>query len=160
MATVTKKYLPQEQQFGGAPYGNATTLQFNLTTNASGVLVSSDSASAVGIGDVVRIGILPAGCRLNDALAIVSDAFTATATAKIGFAYVDGVDSTSVPQDDDYFFAALAYNAAGRTRAANTAVVPVTLPKAAYLIVTNQVAALNAVGVLDVLVECVLNGAP
>lgn len=160
MATVTKKYLSQEQQFGGAPYGNSTTLQFNLTTTSAGAVSNGDSTSAVGIGDVVRIGVLPAGAKLIDSLAIVSDAFTAVATCKIGFAYVDGVDSTAVPQDDDYFYAALAYNAVGRTRAANTGVVPVTLPKDAYLIVTNAGAALDAVGVLNVVVEAVLTGAP
>lgn len=161
MATVTKKYLSQEQQFGGAPYGNGTTLQFNLTTNASGYAVNSDTAAAIGIGDVVRIGILPAGARLHDALAIVSDAFTASTTAKIGFAYVDGVDSTAVPQDDDYFFVAgLAVNAVGRTRATNTGVAPLTLPKDAYVILTNAGAAHASVGILDLLVECVLVGAP
>jgi hypothetical protein len=35
----------------------------------------------------------------------------------VGFEYVDGVDDTTVPQDDDYFFAALAINAsAARAR--------------------------------------------
>lgn len=161
MATVTKKYLSSEQQFGGTPYGNSTTLQFNMTTNASGVVSNGDSASAVAISDVVRLGILPAGARLHDALAIVSDAFAASTTAKIGFAYVDGVDSTSVPQDDDYFFAAgLATNAAGRTRSTNTGVAPVTLPKDAYVILTNAGANHSAAGVLDLLVECVLVGAP
>jgi len=161
MATVTKKYLPQEQQFGGTPYGNGTTLQFNLTTTAAGAVSNGDSTSAVGIGDVVRMGILPAGARLHDALAIVSDAFTAATTAKIGFAYVDGVDSTSVPQDDDYFFVAgLATNALGRTRSTNTGVAPITLPKDAYVILTNAGAAHASVGILDLLVECVLVGAP
>lgn len=161
MATVTKKYLTQEQQFGGAPYGNGTTLQFNLTTLATGAVANGDSTSAVGIGDKVRMGILPAGAKLHDSLAIVSDAFTASTTAKIGFEYVDGVDSTAVPQDDDYFFVAgLATNAAGRTRGTNTAVAPIVLPKDAYVILTNAGAAHASVGVLDLLVECVLNGAP
>ena len=44
MATVTKKYLTQEQQFGGTPYGNGTTLQFNLTTTAAGAVYSMSSA--------------------------------------------------------------------------------------------------------------------
>ena len=82
-------------------------------------------------------------------LAIVSDAFTAATTAKIGFAYVDGVDSTSVPQDDDYFFlAGLATNALVRTRSTNTGVAPITLPKDAYVILTNAGAAHASVGVL------------
>ena len=114
-----------------------TVREFTFETNSSGVYVDSDTTTAVGNGDKVRVGVLSAGMRLHDALAIVSDAFRASSTAKIGFEYVDGVDSTDVPQDDDYFFAALALDAAGRTRAANTGVRPVTLPKDAYLIVTN-----------------------
>lgn len=160
MATITKKKVLNQTQFGGAPYGNAARLSFRFATSAAGVFTDSDTAAAVGNGDKVRLGVLPAGLRIEDALAIVSDAFTATATAKIGFEYVDGVDSTTVPQDDDYFFAALAYNAVGRTRANNTAVAPVTLPKDAYLTLVNQAAALNAVGVIDLTVEGVLTGAP
>lgn len=161
MATITKKYLPAEQQFGGTPYGNATTLPFNLTTNATGAATPSDVATGIAVGDVVRIGILPAGAKLIDALVIVSDAFTAAVTAKIGFAYVDGVDSAAVPQDDDYFFlAGLAINSQLRTRSTNLAVAPVTLPKDAYLIVTTAGAANAAVGVLDVIVDTVLTGAP
>lgn len=159
MATITKKNVRKLQQYA-APQGNAWKDRFTFATNASGVFVDSDVAAAVGNGDVVRIGVLPAGLELHDALAIVSDAFTAVSTAKIGFAYVDGVDSTAVPQDDDYFFAALAYNAAGRTRAANTAVAPVTLPKDAFLIVTNGGAAQAAAGILDVIVEGIHKGTP
>lgn len=161
MATITKKQITSQNQHGGVPYGNLTRLPFKFAANASGYFLDSDTpAAAVGIGDKVRLGILPAGMRLEDMLAIVSDAFTALATAKIGFEYVDGVDVTAVPQDDDYFFAALAYNVVGRTTANNTAVAPLTLPKDAYLILTNQTAALNAVGIIDLLVEGVLTGAP
>jgi hypothetical protein len=92
------------------------------------------------------------GMRLDDCLAIVSDAFTARQTLKIGFEYVDGVDDTDVPQDDDYFFAALALDAAGRTRANNTGRAPVVLPKDAYLIGTSAGADTPAAGRLDVLV--------
>jgi hypothetical protein len=159
MATITKKRVLTEQQFGGVPYGNRTSLPFSFETSAAGKYVNSDTpGSAVGIGDKVRIGVLPAGMRIEDALAVLSNAFTATSTFKIGFEYVDGVDSTEVPQDDDYFFAALA-TTVGRTRANNTAVRPVTLPKDAYLILTNQVAAQAEAGQLDLVVEGVLNGA-
>jgi hypothetical protein len=161
MATITKKKILTQDQFSGTAYGNHTSMPFRFATNASGYFLDSDTpAAAVGNGDKVRLGLLVAGTRLEDALAIVSDAFTASATAKIGFEYVDGVDNAAVPQDDDYFFAALAYNALGRTRAANTAVAPVTLPKDAYLILTNGGAALNAVGILDLIVYGVLTGAP
>lgn len=153
MTTITKKRVLTEAGFGGAtPYGNALALQYSFETNASGVYANSDSAAAVATGAKVRFGVLPAGMRLDDALAIVSDAFTATTTAKIGFEYVDGVDDSDVPQDDDYFFAALNIAAAGRTKATNTAVRPVVLPKDAYLILTNGVADQAAAGQLDLIV--------
>lgn len=159
MATITRKKINSAQQFGGVPYGNATRLPFTLITGATGAFTDSNSTAAITAADKVYLGILPAGMRLEDALAIVSDAFTATATAKIGFEYVDGVDSTDVPQDADFFFAALALDAAGRTRANNTAVVPVVLPKDAYLVLDWDVATNAVVGRLDILVEGVLVGA-
>lgn len=160
MTTITKKQLASVAQYGGTPDGNTAVLKFDFVTNSAGVYVYSDSAVAVASGTVVRIGILPAGMRLDDALAIVSDAFTASATADIGFAYVDGVDSSDVPQDADYFKAALALDSTGRTRAGNAAVRPVTLPKDAYLTLTIGGANLAAVGVLDVLVYGEQLGAP
>lgn len=158
MATVTKKYIRSEQGYSG-PTGNTWRKVFSYVTNASGVATDTDLATAVQVNDVVRIGVLPAGLELHEGLAIVSDAFAATTTAKIGFAYVDGVDSTAVPQDDDYFFATLATSAAGRTYSANTAVRPVTLPKDAYLILTRTGAADSAVGILDVVVTGINRGA-
>lgn len=160
MATVTKKQVLTEQQFGGVPYGNKTSLPFTFETNSSGAMVNSDQTTAVLTTDKVRFGVLPAGFRIEDSLAIVSDAFTATSTAKIGFEYVDGVDSTAVPQDDDYFHAALAWSSQLRTRANNLAVRPITLPKDAYLTIVVGTAALDAAGKLDLLVQGVLNGAP
>jgi hypothetical protein len=90
----------------------------------------------------------------------VSDAFTAATTCKLGFAYVDGVDSTAVPQDDDYFSASVATNAAGRYVANNTAVAPVILPKDAYLIITVAGADHASAGVMDVIVEGIWTGVP
>lgn len=157
MAIVTKKQVLTEKQFGGVPYGNKTTLPFTLKTTAAGSMVGADSAAAIGVGDVARFGVLPAGMLLANALAIVSDAFTATSTAKIGFAYVDGVDDAGVPQDNAYFFNGLDLATAARA-AQSTAKAPITLPKDAYLILTNQVAAQAAVGQLDVFVDGVLTG--
>lgn len=151
MATITKKRLQDANNFA-AECGNAVVQRYNLTSNTSGAAVNSDSTSAIGNGDKVRIGILPAGMCLDDALFIVSDAFTALVTADIGFEYVDGVDSTAVPQDADYFGTAITLHTAGRYPADNAAVRPVTLPKDAYLIVTTAGAANAAVGVLDVVV--------
>jgi hypothetical protein len=160
MANVTKKQLAQAAQFGGVPYGNYTGLHFTFEVNSSGVYVNSDQTTAVVQADVVRIGVLPAGMRLDDCLVMISDAFTAASTANIGFAYVDGVDVTATPQDADYFDAALALDAQGRTRGLNLAVRPVTLPKDAYLTLTIAGADLAAVGVMDVVVYGVLTGNP
>ena len=153
MATITKNALKDEKQSTGTPYGTATTLHFAVTTNSTGAVVNSDVATGVASGDVVRMGILPAGMRLDDAKTLVSTGWTATVTGKLGFAYVDGVDSTAVPQDDDYFGSALAIATPGRYAANNTAVRPVTLPKDAYLILTTGVAANAKASQTDVLVN-------
>lgn len=151
MATITKKRYQDSNNFAG-PDGNVTTLEFSLVTKSNGAAVESDSNAAIGNGDKVRLGILPAGLRLRDALFLVSDAFTALVTADIGFEYVDGVDDVSVPQDADYFGTAITLATPGRYLADNAAVRPITLPKDAWLIVTTGGAACAAVGVLDVLV--------
>lgn len=158
MANVTKKLITKARQFA-APYGNKFAEVFRYATNASGVMVDSDQATAIQVNDVVRLGILPAGLVLHDALLIVSDAFTASTTADVGFAYVDGVDSTAVPQDADYFSAAAATSSQARLRAANVTVAPVRLPKDAYLTLTRKGAADASAGILDIIVEGILDGA-
>ncbi|MBP8169099.1 MAG: hypothetical protein KAX99_05480 [Azonexus sp.] len=156
MSTVTTRGI-KNSQFT-YPAGNKTVIKGNFTTSAAGVAANSDLATAVQINDVVRIGFLPAGAELQDAQAIVSDAFTAATTADIGFLYADGVDSAVVPQDAAYFFAALATSATGRTRS-TVAKAPVRLPKDAFLVLTRKAAADASVGIIDVLVEAVLQGA-
>ena len=47
MATITKKQVLTEKQFGGVPYGNATVLPFSFETNASGVYGNTDTTTAV-----------------------------------------------------------------------------------------------------------------
>lgn len=159
MATITKKKINSAQTFGGVPYGNKTVLDFNLTTNATGAFTDSDTSAAIGLGDVVRLGVLPAGFKIYDSQIIVSDAFTALVTTGLGFAYVDGVDSTTVPQSATYFGTGLVLNAVGRLRNATTNA-PITLPKAAYLIATTAGAANAVVGVADFFIEGVLTGNP
>lgn len=135
MATIKKLGLGL-QQFGGfTPYGNLTTIRATLETVASGAAVGADSNAALGNGDVVVLEKLPAGFVLEDAQVIVSTAMTAAVTGKLGFVYADGVDDAAVPQDDDYFGAALALNATGRLRAATTNP-PVKLAKDAFLVLT------------------------
>lgn len=159
MPTITKKKVLSQLQFGGTPYGNKAVLAFNLTTNAVGAFTDSDTATGIALGDKVRLGVLPAGFKMTDSQVIVSDAFTAALTVSIGFEYVDGVDSTAVPQSVNYLGAGVALSSAARVRNV-TANAPVTLPKDAYLILTTAGAANAVVGVADVLVEGILNGAP
>ena len=158
MPTVTKKSLRHEVSHAGA-FGNRWSQIYTFETNSSGIFVNSDLATAVQNGDVVRFGLLPAGIKFSDALVIISDAFATSTTYKLGFAYVDGVDSTAVPQDDDYFIVAgTASSSAARTPANNTAVRPLTLPKDAYLILTRGGAADSAAGIMDVIVKGTLVG--
>lgn len=152
MATITKNALKDEKQSTGTPYGTATTLHYQLATNSSGAVVGADVTTAVTSGSVVRMGILPAGMRLDDAKAIVSTAWTATITAKLGFAYVDGVDSTDVPQDAAYFGAGLNAATAARLRM-STAKAPVKLAKEAYLVWTQEVAANAKAARIDFIVH-------
>lgn len=159
MPTITKKKVLNQKQFGGTPYGNRAVLEFNLTTNAVGAFTDSDVATGIALGDKVRLGVLPAGFRIDDSQVLVSTAFTALVTTNLGFEYVDGVDSAAVPQSATYFGTGLVLNAVGRLRNATTNA-PVTLPKDAYLILTTAGAANAKVAVADIFVAGVLNGAP
>ena len=153
MAKITKKSAHDDAQQTNAPYGSATTLHYALATNAVGAVVGGDVATGIAAADVVRFGVLPAGMRLDNALIAVSVGMTATVTGKLGFAYVDGVDSAEVPQDDDYFGAGITVAVAGRYPASNVTVRPVTLPKDAYLTLTTAVAANAKASQIDVLVN-------
>lgn len=144
------KRLSRTGQHGATPYGDAVAYHYSMATNASGVPLDSDATAALGTSDTIKLGIIPAGTRLCDSVHQVSDAFTASATCKLGFAYVDGVDSAEVPQDADYFVAALDLNAVAITRKSNAAARPVVLPKDAYLVLDLDGAALAAAGQLDV----------
>ncbi len=150
MATVKIKSAHM-RQFGNVPYGNVTTLAFALATAANGGAIGADSAAAIGIGDVIDLGPLPEGMRLDDASVFVTTGMTATITGSLGFKYEDGVDSAVVPQDAAYFGAGIDLAAAGRKRATGSKLV--TLPKPARLILTTAVAANAKVSDLKVLVS-------
>jgi hypothetical protein len=149
MATFTKKST-FPVRVTGAPYGNLVALDgYRLETNASGVVLSSDAGAApLATSDVVRLGLLPAGTRLLDYQGTISDAFTASSTFSLGFAYVDGVDNTAAPQDAAYFASGTSLAATGVFRKA-TVTLPVTLPKDAWLILTNAGANQAAVGIAE-----------
>ena len=158
MATVKVSQFRNNQFSYTAPYGNQAVLPFSFESNATGAVVNSNSSSALAIGDVVDLGPLPAGFRLDDSAVVISDAFTAASTAKLGFIYEDGVDSTVVPQDDDYFGTGLVLSSAARLRNA-TANKPVVLPKPARLILTLAGAALADAGRADIRIVGELTGA-
>lgn len=160
MATVTKKNVKKLRQIGGVPYGNVSALTFNFETNSSGVWVDSDQATALADGDVCRVGVIPAGFQVWEYWLNISDAFTASSTFKVGFAYVDGEDSTAVPQDDDYFCAATTAASQAVLKKTNVAVRPLTLPKDAYLIITNAGAAQAAAGQADIAILGIAKGTP
>lgn len=158
MATITKLGLqdPNNQQ-GASPYGNITAFRYLLKTNAAGAVVGADSAAAVASGDTVKIGLLPAGFRLIDNDVVIKTGMTATITAKLGFAYADGVDVTAVPQDDDYFGTGLVMSTAARLRNATTNT-SVTLPKEAWLTMTTAVAANAKASEIEIVVYGINEG--
>ena len=158
MAKVTLNQF-SKRQFGGAAgaYGNTTTLRFQLKTGASGGALEADSSAAIAAGDVVDLGPLPEGMRLDDASLLISTGMTATITGSLGFAYADGVNDTNVPQDAAYFGTGLNLATAARLRA-NAAKALVTLPKPARLILTTAVAANAKASQIDVLVSGELQG--
>lgn len=146
------------RSFGATvPYGNTTTLAYELKTGATGVALNSNSTAALAIGDVVDLGPLPEGMRLDDASVLVTTGMTATITGKLGFKYEDGVDSSAVPQDDAYFGTGIDLAAAGRKRATGSNLIK--LPKPARLILTTAVAANAKASDIKVLVTGELIGA-
>ena len=149
MATVSLKSA-LKRQFGNTPYGNLSVLSFALATLASGAAADSDSTAAIAAGDVIDLGPLPEGLRLDDAQIIVTTGMTATITGSLGFKYEDGTDSTEAPQDAAYFGSGIDLAAAGRKRAAGTKLL--TLAKPARLILTTAVAANAKASDLKVLV--------
>lgn len=158
MAKVTLKQFGN-RQFGGAAgaYGNTTNLYFKLETAANGGAINANSSAAIAAADVVDLGPLPEGMRLDDMSMLISTGMTATITGSLGFAYADGVDSTDVPQDAAYFGTGLNLATAARLRAA-AAKALVTLPKPARLILTTAVAANAKVSKIEVLVTGELKG--
>lgn len=138
MATVTLNSALR-RQYGNNPFGNLTVLAFALTTLANGSAAESDTTTAIAAGDVIDLGPLPEGMRLDDANVLVTTGMSATITGSLGFKYEDGVDDASAPQDAAYFGAGIDLAATGRKRAAGTKLL--TLAKPARLILTTAVAA-------------------
>ena len=157
MAKVIKNTYQDNQVGGTTPWGNTSNLVFELETTTKGFLVGTSYNKALAANDVVVLGELPEGYRLDDASLIVEKALKTATTGKVGFAYQDGVDHTTIKQDDAYFGSALNLAAVGKLRATNTKLV--RLPKPAYLIVTLSGAAQDAAGKVSVIVTGELMGA-
>lgn len=157
MATLNRNYRERGTTLGNTPYGNLVALRYVLKTASNGSAVGFDSSAAIANGDVVNIGILPAGMRLVDSEVIVKTGMTATITGKLGFKYVDGVDSTDVPQDDDYFGTGLDIATAARLRNATTNP-SVALPKDAHLTLTTAVANNAKASEIEVVIFAISEG--
>lgn len=159
MAKVTLKTFGT-RQFGGAAgaYGNTTTLYFKLETGANGAALNADSTAAIAAADVVDLGPLPEGMRLDDASILISTGMTATITGSLGFVYADGVDDAAVPQDAAYFGTGFALATAARLRA-NAGKALKVLPKPARLILTTAAADNAKASKIEVLVTGELQGA-
>ncbi|WP_177341041.1 hypothetical protein [Comamonas thiooxydans] len=157
MATVTNTQK-RGNLLGATPWGNLNALHFILKTGANGGALDADSNAPLAVGDKVRLGIIPAGSTLVDALAVVSTGLTATVKGDLGFEYVDAVDDAKMPQDATYFGAALDLAAAARLRNTSTKA-PVTLPKDAYLVLTTSGAANAKAARVDVVLQVISTGA-
>lgn len=144
-------------QFGGfSPFGNTTSLAYSITTNAIGAVIGSDTNTAIASGDVIDLGELPEGMRLDDAQVFVTTAMTADVTGSLGFAYSDGVDHETVKQDAAYFLDAGALSTAARLRATGSKIL--TLPKPARLILTTGGAANAKASDITIVVSGELTG--
>lgn len=158
MATISCKPNPR-LNVGRTPWGNAHQLHYSLETSATGGAIAgtADSTAAIGLGDKVVLGLIPGGSVLGDFTAVVSVAMTALVTGTLGFEYVDGVDDDDVPQDADYFGAAMVLNATGVLRKATTTA-PVTLPKDANLVLVTAGAANAKASRVDILLHVASEG--
>lgn len=159
MATITKKLTNDaNKRLGATPWGNVAAFTYKLETNSAGAVIGSDASQSASTpsGSVIRVGVLPAGFKLADFKAAIATAMTSTITVDVGFAYVDGVDDSSVPQDADYFVAAGA-TTVGVLRQATT-VPQVTLPKDAWLTVTTAVTANAKASSIELTVFAVAEG--
>lgn len=153
-ATIDKS---RDRQFGGfSPYGNTTTLRFGVTTDSTGKVENSDATAAAAIGDVIILGELPAGMRLDSASLLIETTFTASVVLDLGFQYVDGVDDATYPQSANFFINDAAGDAAARSNSTNVKLV--TLPKNAYLTLTVAGAANAKASKAHVLVTGELTG--
>jgi hypothetical protein len=130
-----------------APFGNYSVQSFKLKTNSIGAAIGADSVNPIAANDVIDLGPLQAGLRLEDSTTVVKTALAGS--VQVGFAYEDGIDDPNVPQSAAYFNALIPLTSAVKVKANGTRLV--TLPKNARLILTPSTAQTGA-GEVEVLV--------
>ena len=157
MATINMKSVGNGVHLGNTPWGNFTALRYVVKTNAAGAVINSDSAAAIAQNDVVNLGHLPAGFRYMDSYLNIIAGMKATATADLGFAYKDGVDEASVPQDADYFGSGM--NVAAVARLRNVTTNPsIVLPKDANLLLTVKTVGNDKASEIEIVIFGIAEG--
>ncbi|EMT5892699.1 hypothetical protein OMB78_001452 [Neisseria gonorrhoeae] len=137
-------------RFGGVPYGNLAAEHYRIVAKQDGAILGADASEPPKAGDVLALGVLEQGFRLDDAQIIVKTAMFSGITADVGFAYADGADDAKVPQDAAYFASGADFASAGRIRCQSAKLV--TLPKQALLTVTLKGAENKKAADIDILI--------
>ncbi|EMT7663993.1 hypothetical protein NXL24_001620 [Neisseria gonorrhoeae] len=134
-------------RFGGVPYGNLAAEHYRIVAKQDGAILGADASEPPKAGDVLALGVLEQGFRLDDAQIIVKTAMSSGITADVGFAYAD---DAKVPQDAAYFASGADFASAGRIRCQSAKLV--TLPKQALLTVTLKGAENKKAADIDILI--------
>ncbi|CWN42226.1 TPA: hypothetical protein WI576_000330 [Neisseria meningitidis] len=137
-------------RFGGVPYGNMAVEHYRIVAKEDGTILGADAYGPPKADDVLVLGVLEQGFRLDDAQIIVKTGMASGITADVGFVYADGADDANVPQDAAYFASDADFASAARIRCQSAKLV--TLPKQALLTVTLKGADSEAAADIDILI--------
>lgn len=137
-------------RFGGVPYGNMAVEHYRIVAKEDGTILGADAYGPPKADDVLVLGVLEQGFRLDDAQIIVKTGMASGITADVGFVYADGADDANVPQDAAYFASDADFASAARIRCQSAKLV--TLPKQALLTVTLKEADSEAAADIDILI--------
>lgn len=157
MATIKVKSVGNGVHLGNTPWGNYTALRYIVETNAAGAVINSNSQTPIAANDVLDLGHLPSGFRYVDSYLNIIAGMKATATADLGFAYKDGVDDASVPQDADYFGTGMNVATAARLRNATTNA-SIVLPKDANLLMTIKTVGNDKASKIEIVIFGIAEG--
>lgn len=134
MATITNTKLRSVPVPGVSPYGNMSAMAYPIFTDDAGKWVDGDSAEPAASGDVLKLGVIPAGFRPLWAYVTVNKAISGL-SGKVGFEYCDGEDDPDIPQKDDAWFTSANCGSEGITERDGSLASP-RLPKDSFLILT------------------------